>query len=426
MRSRRRSGVAGLAAVLMIALALSRLHAQTPTPVERVSFEEAIRRAVAENPTVAIAAAGILRADGLLRQARSATGVQLTGNLTTTTLNTGSEFQDTTVVPRNQVAVSGTATMPILAASAWARRAEAMDNQQVAELNVADIRRQVALAAADAYLTVIAQRRTAEAIVRARDVARAHYDLANELEQGGRGSHLNTLRAQQQWSTDEGLVERASLGLYRAQEALGVLIVAPGPVDAAAEPTFTIPEGSENLIQFRSDLKLFAAERSAAERVVRDSSKDYWPSLTASFQPQVIYPPQFFSPSGSWRFLMQMNVPLFDGGQRASQRVQRQAVLDVAQANLNGAMTRASSEVRAAREAVASNERSLASARAGADQAQQVVNITNVSFRAGAATNIEVIDAERTARDADTAVAQAEDVLRRARLELLTALGRFP
>ena len=63
---------------------------------------------------------------------------------------------------------------------------------------------------------------------------------------------------------------------------------------------------------------------------------------------------------------------------------------------------------------------------ASADQAQQVVQITNVSFRAGAATNIEVIDAERTARDAELAVAVTEDNLRRARLDLLTALGRFP
>ena len=60
--------------------------------------------------------------------------------------------------------------------------------------------------------------------------------------------------------------------------------------------------------------------------------------------------------------------------------------------------------MRAAREAVPSAERGLA-ARAAADQAQQVVNIVNISFRAGAATNIEVIDAERRARDADTAAA---------------------
>ena len=82
--------------------------------------------------------------------------------------------------------------------------------------------------------------------------------------------------------------------------------------------------------------------------------------------------------------------------------------------------------MRAAREAVASGERSLASARAAADQAQQVVNIVNVSFRAGAATNIEVIDAERTRARRRHPVAVAEDTLRRARLDLLTALGRFP
>ena len=91
-----------------------------------------------------------------------------------------------------------------------------------------------------------------------------------------------------------------------------------------------------------------------------------------------------------------------------------------------GATTRAGAEVRAAREAVASGERTLATARAVTEEARQILSITNVSFRAGASTNIEVIDAERVSRDADMAVAVAEDTLRRAKLELLNALGRFP
>ena len=89
-------------------------------------------------------------------------------------------------------------------------------------------------------------------------------------------------------------------------------------------------------------------------------------------------------------------------------------------------MTQAKSEVRTAREAIASGERILVFARTTAEQAQQVVNITSISFQAGAATNIEVIDAERVARDTDNAVAVAEDRLRRAKLDLLNALGRFP
>jgi len=411
--------------------------AQTaPPPVVRLTFKEAIDRAVEKNPSVAAAASGILRAEGLIRQARAGTQVQLTGNVTTTTLNRGVEFQGATVTPQSQVTASLNADLPILAAAAWARRAQAGDVKAIAELTVADVKRQIAFATADAYLTIIAGRRVVDANLRARDVAKAHFDLAAELERQGIGSRLNALRAQQQMSIDEGLVEIARLALYRAQEALGVLIAADGPADAADEPVLEAPlvaaelarplDDRPSLLTSRTDLKLFSAEQQAAQRIVRDGAKDFWPSLDAIFQPSSTYPAQFFLPPNSWRFLLQANVPLFDSGQRAATNVRREAALDETRATLAGAMAQAGSQVRAAREAVASGERSLASAKAVADQARQVVTITNVSFRAGAATNIEVIDAERGARDADTAVAVAEDTLRRAKLELLTALGRFP
>ena len=425
------------AVLLAIVVLASAARAQPPVVVERVTFQQAIDRAIANNPSVAAAAAGILRAEGLLAQARSATMLQVTGNVTTTTLNRGIEFQDTTVVPRSQVTGSVTVDQPIVAAAAWARRAQARDNVQIAELGAVETRRQIALATADAYLSILAQLRVLEGNNRARDTARAHFDLATELEQRGTGSRLNALRAEQQLSTFERQLESASLAVYRAREALGVLLVANGPVDAIDEPSFALPAdaaalGGTNidlmpiLLQSRPDLKLFFSHRQAAERVLSDSSKDRWPSLNAIFLPQAIRPEQFFTQANSWRFLLQASIPVFDNGQRSSLRAQRQAALNIAQANLTGAMTQASSQVRAAREAVASGARSLASAQAAADQAQQVVNIVNISFRAGAATNIEVIDAERSARDADTAVAAAEDTLRRARLDLLLALGRFP
>ena len=69
----------------------------------RVTFAEAIARAQEKNPTVAAAAAGILRAEGLIRQARAATLFQLSGNVTTTTLNTSIEFAGQTVTPQNSL-----------------------------------------------------------------------------------------------------------------------------------------------------------------------------------------------------------------------------------------------------------------------------------------------------------------------------------
>jgi outer membrane protein TolC len=413
-----------------VLLTAASAHAQ-PAPAQRVSFQEAVTRAIQNNPSAAIAAAGIVRAEGLLREARALARPQITGNLTTTTLHQGREFEGTVVSPRNQANLTADVAMPLFAPVLWARRTQALDAQQVARLNADEIRRQIALAAADAYLTVIAQRRVVEANARARDTAQAHFELARQQREAGTGSLLNELRAQEEVSSTEVLLENARMALYRAQEALGVVLVAGEPVDAGEEPAFDIPAAEtrpagETLLQIRPDLRLFAARESAARRIVDDSRKDYFPSLQGVFQPQATYPQQFFLPTYSWRFMLQMSVPVFDSGQRTAVRQQRQAALDQATAELTEARTQAQAEVRVAEEAIRNAERALASARAAAEQAGRVVSIVNVSFRAGAATNIEVIDAERRARDAETQVAVAEDTLRRARLELLTALGRFP
>ena len=59
----------------------------------------------------------------------------------------------------------------------------------------------------------------------------------------------------------------------------------------------------------------------------------------------------------------------------------------------------ARSEVRLARAAIEARERALASARQAAQTANEVLKITIVAFDAGSTTNIEVIDAQRSARD---------------------------
>jgi outer membrane protein len=427
------TGRAALLIAMCVVVSSSIARAQAPQPTERVTFDDAIKRALERNPATAIAAAAILRADALLTEARAASRLQINGNVTTTTLNTGIEFEGATVTPRNSVTAGLDVRMPVFAPARWALRTQALDQKGIAELSAADTRRQTALAAADAYLAIIARRQVVEANVRALETAKAHFDLASELEQQGSGSRLNQLRAQQEYSVDLGLVEAAEFALYRAQEALGVLLAADGPVDAIDEPTFDLPpdglapgSAPPSLLMDRADLRLFSARSDAASRVLADSFKDRLPVIDGIFQPQTTYPAQFFVTANSWRLLFQATVPIFDSGVRAGQRLERQAALDAAGAALTGVLTTARSEVRAAQHAVGSAGRSLDSARAAADQAQQVVEIVNISFRAGAATNIEVIDAERSARDADTAVAAAENTLRRARLDLLLALGKFP
>lgn len=417
-------------AALLICCGLTAPALAQPAPTERLTFREAIERAIARNPASAVAAAGILRASSLLDQTRAASRLQINGSSTMTTLSRGVQFEGVTVTPRTSIIAGLDVRYPLYAPATWARRVEAQDTATIADLSAAETRRQTALAAADAYLAIIARRRVVEANVRARDAAQAHADLARELENRGSGSRLNRLRAEQEVAADEAFIEAAQMAVYRAQEALGVLVVANGPVDAAEEPQFGIepptvepPAGS---VLLRSDLRLFAAQQSAAERIFENNRKNYLPVLQGIFQPQTMYPSQFFTPQNVWRALLQFDIRLFDSGQRAAEAVAKQAAIDEAKAQRTARTTEVASEERTAREAVASAERQLARVRAAAERAQEVVDIVNLSFRAGAATSIEVIDDERRARDADNAVAIAEDTLRRARLDLLNAKGQFP
>jgi outer membrane protein TolC len=409
--------------------------APVPPPVvppERVTFDDAVRRALDRNPSVVSAAADILRAEGLLKQARAVIlpGVEVTG--TNTTLDGSRGLEGQTFTPQNTFNAVVSLSMPLFAPAQWARRVQAEDNKRVAEASVEDVKRQIAVATAQAYLLVIAAHRVVESQVRARDTAQAFYDYAAQRLQAGAGSRLTALQAQQTLSADQALVEVSSLALFRAQEALGVLVTSDRPLDAVDEPAFEIPEeigtlaAADQEIQQRSDIKFINLQIFAAKRVLNDSWKDWLPTVDGVFQPVFQEPGSIVSPERSWRAIVQFDVPVFDAGERRGVKLVREAALRQSEAALGGQVRQAKSEIRLAYEAVRRSTRALESARAASQQSAEVLNITTFSFRAGATTNIEVIDAQRRARDSDTAVAVAEDGVRQARLDLLTALGRFP
>ena len=225
------------------------------------------------NPSVAIAAANILRAEALLQQARAATRPAISAEGSNVTLDDAREVDGDVVTPQNTFSASVPVSMPLFAPAQWARRAQADDQRRVAQASAEDIRRQVAVATAQAYLTVIAAHRVVEAQERSRDTAKAFFDYAHERFKAGASSRLNELRAQQTLSSDEALVEQAQLGLYRTQEALGVLVAADHPIDATNEPAFDIPAQADaaaatQAIGLRTDIKLFTLEVEAARRVV--------------------------------------------------------------------------------------------------------------------------------------------------------------
>ena len=406
------------------------LVAATPSlaqTIERLTFDEAIRRATTNNPTIAQAAAGIMRAQAILTQFRSVSRPSISASFGVNVIDPVTRFSGASINPRTQTQTIGDITVPILTPVAWALTAQASDQVLVSQQTEFDVRRQVAVAAAQSFLAIIASRRVLELNQRARDNAKAHFDYANQRLQGGIGSRLNMLRAQTELTSDEARVEEAELAIRRAQEALGVLVAADGPIDAADEPMFDAAVEDQPLaIDQRTDIRLLDARQKAAQRVFDDSWKAFLPQVNGTFTPLVLGPSGLFAQSRSWRASAHFTVPLFDAGFRKGLRIERGALLDTVKAERANTAREATSEVRTAREAIASTARALVVARLAASQANEVVQITDVAFREGATTNIEVLDAQRQARDADTQAVITEDALRRARLDLLVALGRFP
>jgi outer membrane protein TolC len=414
-------------AAAVLVLVATRAFAQTPV-IPTVEFDQAIQRAIANNPTVAQAATSITRANLLVQQARAVTLPTASARVANVTLNSEVGFNGLITQPQNQSTISGDVTVPVLDLARWAAVSQARDQVKVAELSTDATRRDIAIAAAEAYLTVVVTRRQVDVDQRALDNARAHLDYAQRRLQAGGGSRLNELRAASSESTAELRVENSRLALRRAQEALGVLIVADGPVDAGAEPVFDAPAvvNEQDWVQARADVRVQQATQSAAERVVRDSWRDWVGAASASFDPQYVAPKGLFQPSKTWRLTVSFAQPIFEGGQRKAARQLRELQVEQTKLALSNVMLQARSEVRVAQEAVGSAVRALESARLAATQADDVLGITTAAFQVGATTNIEVIDAQRSARDAETTAALAEDALRRARLDLLIAIGRFP
>jgi hydrophobic/amphiphilic exporter-1 (mainly G- bacteria), HAE1 family len=419
---------AGILLVIGLSIAAPSF-AQAPAmqPVDTVTFDEAIARALEKNPSLAIAATNILRSEALLQQARAQTMPRLAVNATNTTLDTGREFSGQTVQPQNQTVFGLNAALPI-GPALWAAKTQAMDQVEIARLSVTDARRQIAVATAAAYLTVIAQKRQVDVIMTAIETARGQLDYNTKRREGGVGSRLNELRSSQVLSSAEAQLEVLRLSVVRAQEALGVLLAANGPVDVNGEPAFEIPQEAPDSewLPNRPDVKVLIAERDASERVVKDSSKDWWPVASVSFGPQVLTPAGIFQPSRSWSLSMQLAQPVYDGGQRSGVRHQRESIFEASKLTLEQLQIEARSEVRLARATIAGREQALAKAREAAQTANEVLKITIVAFDAGSTTNIEVIDAQRASRDLEAAVVLAEDGVRQARLDLLVALGRFP
>lgn len=418
------------------ALADNEEIARATLALPRIGLREAIVRATQRNPDNRVALDEIRRAEALITEARSNWLPYLSANASYTRLDhdrviAGADGTRRLLQNADQFSGNLSVAVPLIAPVAWMQTREASYRAETTRLDAVEVRRQVALSTAHAYVAVLAQRRVIEVNQRALENALDHYRYTHTRLMGGIGNELDDTRANQVVAGNKAMLETSLADLTRAQEALGVLVGADGPLDT--EDSFALPELPVSEVRRdeveapeRGDVLAGRQRVRTAQVFLRDRWANFAPALNVVFTPFYSNPASPTQPTTGWSLQGVLSVPLLQGGLRIGQRREREALLAESRAQLEGILRQAKADVRIAMSDIKHADAAYIAATQAAELAQAALKMANIAYEAGATTDIEVIDAERRARDAETSAVIAEDALRRARLDLLSATGHLP
>ncbi|MGD0678280.1 MAG: TolC family protein [Polyangiaceae bacterium] len=399
------------------------------TPAMRTTLDDALARALARNPTYATALLEVRRAGAVVRETKAAWLPTIYGYGGFTHLDSKRVEGNTVLLAQNELAANVTVTVPLVMTRQWLTTQESRIGADATRATSADVRRLVAYSTAQAYLAVYAQKLVIEVNERARDTARSHAAYAHQRYAGGVGNSIDEVRATQEAATDDALVQQAYALLASDEEALGIVVGAEGPLDTAEEPTLAEPPSLGEALDRagrRPDVVALDLRSQAARKTVDDEWSNYAPSVVGVAQPFYQNPATPTVPQAGYSLDLLLTVPLYDGGLRNGQHDEHAALREEASVAFDAGLRQARSDVRAAFEALRRADDALRSSRDAAQLAKRTLELANIAYHAGATTNIEVIDAERQARDAATQAQMAADGARQARLTMLVAADLFP
>lgn len=396
--------------------------------VPRIGLDAALKQALARNPSARLALLDVKRAETLVAQARAQSLPLLTGNGIYTQLDADRQIAGRVATPESQLQLNLFLQVPIVAPKAWSAWSRAKETVEVAGASEKQARQALVISVARTYLAAIAQERFLDVNAHAKDTALAHEKYARTRFEGGLGNKLDEVRAMQEVATTSAALSTSYASVLRTREALGVLVGSEGPRRPEEKPALgSLPSEAEAELDVkkRPDVAAQMAKQTAAKHQVRDNWVDFMPQLVGTFQPFYQNPatPQF--PTTGWQAQLLLSIPFYDGGLRYGVHEARKVEEEAQGAQLESLLRQAKADVRVATEAIRRADEAMRDSREAARLAAESLRLATLAYEAGASTNLEVIDAERRARDAETDVTIKEDAARSARLDLLVASGRF-
>ena len=437
----------GIVAALLLAQAGQAGQAAPQGPLIAVrgqpilTLEEALREGQARNLDIKAARARLDQSKELHWQAWSAYLPQVTAGGTYTHNN----YSDVTIPPgslganspeilitkQDQLAAQLDATQALVAPQAWFAIAAARAGERLAEDNTENFRRDTLFSVAQAYYGAVGQKQVVAVQERQLAITRDHEKDAQVRYDAGATPKVTLLRAEIDRARAEQDLKRAQNSYLSAKVALATLLDrrdASFEVEVPTSPQ--LPPGDSAALQEaaardRPDVRAAGEQVTVAEKNRAGVITRYFPTLGAFGRYQYSNAAGFSGDSTTWAVGLALNWTILDGFLRESDLRTNAARVREAEETRASTLMRARAEVETARldldSAVANREK----AKEQLSLARENQRLVNVNYKAGAATYIEVSDANTALNTAE--LTQVSESLNAdlATLRLAKAAGAF-
>jgi len=397
------------------------------------------RRAMADSPTLAIAAARLAQA----RATATATSAGLFPTLGLTTRDARQRISANRpltnyAVPnltttQNDFNLGFSASYEVDLAGRVSRSVEgARASAEQSAADLANTRLLVGTELASDYFSLCTLDVSLDVLAHSIALQRRALDFVSARHELGAGSGLEV--AQQKALLDNTLTQVDVQHRQRAQfeHAIATLIGAPAP-------TFSLPAAVRSLqpppipVGVPSDLLQRRPDVASAERAMAVANAQIGVA-TAAFYPSIFITPTlgdesnmlsslFNAPSLLWSIGLSATQTLFDAGRTRANVDFARAGYDIAVANYRRTVLTAMQEVEDGITGVASMDRATAQADIAVQSAQQVLDMSNARYEGGAAVYLDVITAQQSLLSAQLQASQLAGQRQLAATFLAKALG---
>jgi outer membrane protein TolC len=416
---------------------------------QQLTRAEAVAQALTSNPTVKLSLEQVALLEGRITEAKADALPDITWNTFANRsrdpglLNSPNfdefppEFRDALrPIPGNAFSTSADVRQTIfsfklgksLEAARAARIAGDQDTQRARQVTALD-----AIRAYNQLLFAIEQQRVIRANMESKQ---SHVDYARNRRTAGVATELEVLRAEVDLENARAEVLRAENEVSGARARLNTVMVRPVatpvvPTDSLAVVPYAaeFDAAVQEALIARPELQLLRTQERVESLLVDVAAADAKPSVefNGSYGYAVRRPTNLFAVDfARWSAGVQVKVPLFDGRRTAGRVMQATARRNTVTEQIAELENQVRLEVQSALDALVLADRTIQAAELNVAQARRASEMTDANYKLGAATQLEVVDAQQSLRQAENIRNLALYTHANARATLRFVVGRDP